>query len=125
VTVPNGVLSGKITLGLSNPTDTVKSLESLGISGGVPPPTIALPIYDDAVTSNWTGTGGWVGGGWGGTANYNNTSTVRAGTKSIRIDYTGQWGAPVQLGAGNVNISAYTTFKISIYGAPGTAGKKS
>ena len=124
VTVPNGVLSGKITLGLSNPTDTVKSLESLGISGGVPPPTIALPIYDDAVTSNWTGTGGWVGGGWGGTANYNNTSTVRAGTKSIRIDYTGQWGAPVQLGAGNVNISAYTTFKISIYGAPGTAGKK-
>ena len=124
VTVPNGVLSGKITLGLSNPTDTVKSVESLGISGGVPPPTIALPIYADAVTSNWTGTGGWVGGGWGGTANYSNTSPVRAGTNSVRIDYTGQWGSPLQLGAGNVNISAYTTFKISIYGAPGTNGKK-
>jgi hypothetical protein len=124
VTVPNGVLSGKITLGISNPADTVKSLTTLGISGGVPPPTIALPIYDDAVTSNWTGTGGWVGGGWGGTANYNNTSTVRAGTKSVKIDYTGQWGSPLQLGAGNVDVSGYTTFKISIYGAPGTAGKK-
>ncbi len=124
VTVPNGVLNGKITLGISNPADTVKSADVLQISGGVPPPTIAHPIYDDAVTSNWTGTGGWVGGGWGGTADYNNTSPVRAGTKSIRINYTGQWGAPVQLGAGNVNVSAFTTFKISIYGAPGSSGKK-
>ena len=124
VTVPNGVLSGKITLGISAPTDTVQSSEILGISGGVPPPTIALPIYDDAVTSNWTGTGGWVGGGWGGTANYNNTSTVRTGTKSVKIDYTGQWGSPLQLGAGSVSVSGYTTFKISIYGAPGSAGKK-
>jgi hypothetical protein len=124
VTVPTGVLAGKITLGISNPTDTIQSTNVLGINGGVPPPTIALPIYDDAVTSNWTSTGGWVGGGWGGTADYNNTAPVRAGSKSIKIDYTGQWGAPVQLGAGNVNITAYTTFKISIYGAAGSSGKK-
>jgi hypothetical protein len=124
VTVPNGVLQGKIVLGISNPTDTVQSPQVLAISGGTPPPTIALPIYDDAVTSNWTGTGGWVGGGWGGTANYNNTTPVRAGTKSVRIDYTGQWGSPLQLGAGNVTIGSYTTFKISLYGAPGSAGKK-
>ncbi len=124
VTVPSGVLRGKIILRISNPTDTVQSTDILEIAGGVPPPTIALPIYDDAVTSNWTGTGGWVGGGWGGSADYNNTSPVRAGSKSIRIDYTGQWGAPVQLGAGNVNVSAYTTFKISIFGAPGSSGKQ-
>ena len=125
VTVPNNVLNGKIVLGFPNPTDTIQSADVLQISGGVPPPTIALPIYDDAVTSNWTGTGGWVGGGWGGTADYNNTSPVRAGTKSIKVVYNnGQWGAPVQLGAGNVNITAYTTFKISIYGAPGSNGKK-
>ena len=124
VTVPNGVLRGKITLGVSNPTDTVQSLTTLEIAGAVPPPTIALPIYDDAVTTNWTGTGGWVGGGWGGTANYNNTSPVRAGSKSVKIDYSGQWGSPLQLGAGNVVIGSYTTFKISIFGAPGSAGKK-
>jgi hypothetical protein len=124
VNVPNGVLQGKIVLGISNPTDTVQSSQVLAISGGTPPPTIAHPIYDDAVTSNWTGTGGWVGGGWGGTANYNNTTPIRAGTKSVRIDYTGQWGSPLQLGAGNVPIGSYTTFKISLYGAPGSNGKK-
>jgi len=125
VAVPNNVLNGKIVLGFPNPTDTIQSGDVLQISGGVPPPTIALPIYDDAVTSNWTGTGGWVGGGWGGTADYNNTSPVRAGSKSVKITYQGsQWGAPLQLGAGNVNVTAYTTFKISIYGAPGSNGKK-
>jgi len=124
VTVPNNVLNGKLVLGFPNPADTIQSSGVLTISGGVPPPTIALPIYNDAVTSNWTGTGGWVGGGWGGTADYNNTSPVREGSKSCRIDYTGQWGSPFQLGAGNVNITAYTTFKISIYGAPGSNGKK-
>lgn len=121
VTVPNGVLRGKVIFRVSSPTDTVQSTEVLEISGGVPPPTIALPIYDDAVTSNWNG---WVGGGWGGTVNYGNTSPVRAGTKSARIDYTGQWGAPIQLGAGNINVSSYTTFKFSLFGAPGSAGKK-
>lgn len=124
VAVPNGVLRGKIIVGVSNPNDTIQSSAILEIAGAVPPPTIALPIYDDAVTSNWTGTGGWVGGGWGGSANYNNTSPVRAGSKSVKIDYTGQWGSPLQLGAGNVVIGTFTTFKISIFGAPGSAGKK-
>lgn len=120
VTVPNGVLRGKIILRTQAPSDTVQSRDILEIAGGVPPPTIALPIYDDAVV-NWNG---WTGAGWSGTANYNNTSPVRAGTKSIKIDYTGQWGAPVQLGAGSVNVSAYTTFKVSLFGAPGSGGKK-
>jgi hypothetical protein len=117
-------LNGKIVLGFPNPTDTVQSADVLAISGGLPPPTIALPIYNDAVTNNWTGTGGWVGGGWGGTKDYNNTSPVREGTKSCKIGYTDQWGSPFQLGAGSVNVSAYTTFKISIYGAAGSSGKK-
>jgi len=124
VAVPNNVLNGKIVLGFPNPTDTIQSADVLAISGGLPPPTIALPIYNDAVTSNWTGTGGWVGGGWGGTKDYNNTTPVREGTKSCKIGYTEQWGSPFQLGAGNVDVSAYTTFKISIYGAAGSNGKK-
>jgi hypothetical protein len=123
VTVPNGVLSGKITLRVSNPTDTVQSSSILGISGGVPPPTIALPLYDEGVTSNWTSTG-WIGGGWGGSVDYNNSSPVRVGVKSAKISYVGGYGSPLQLGGATVNMSSYTTFKISIYGGPGTTGKR-
>lgn len=124
VTVPAGVLRGKLTMGVLNSTVTVQSNDVLEIAGSIPPPTIALPIYNDAVTANWTSTGGWVGNGWGGTRDYNNASPVREGAKSVRIDYTGQWGSPLQLGAGNVIITPYTDFKISIYGAPGSGGKK-
>jgi IPT/TIG domain len=123
VTVPNGVTNGKITLGILNSTLVVQSADILLINGAVPPPTIALPIYDDAVTSNWTSTG-WIGGGWGGTSDLNNTTPVRAGTKSVRINYVGGYGSPLQLGGASLNVSAYTTFKISIYGGAGTAGKK-
>ncbi|MFN4313104.1 MAG: IPT/TIG domain-containing protein [Chitinophagaceae bacterium] len=123
VTVPMGVLRGQLTLGVLNSTVTVKSADVLEITGSAPPPTVALPFYDDAVTSNWTSTG-WIGGGWGGTADYNNGSPVRAGSKSIRIDYSGGYGSPVQLGGASVNMSSYTHFKLSIYGAPGSGGKR-
>ena len=68
--------------------------------------------------------------GWatdrGGTKDYANTSPVREGDKSIKITYTavGGYGSPLQLGAGSIDVSAYTTFKISIYGAPGSNGLK-
>lgn len=121
VTVPTGVTSGLVTFGVLNSTLTVQSPDILGITGDVPPPVIAFPIYDDAVTGNWNG---WIGGGWGGTTDRNNSSPVRAGTKSVKIDYVGGWGSPLQLGGANVDISPYTTFKISIYGASGSGGKK-
>ena len=121
VTAPMGIARGKITLGVLNSTVTVQSTDILEITGSAPPPTIAFPIYNDAVTSNWNG---WIGGGWGGTSDRNNTSPVREGTKSVRISYVGGWGSPLQLGGANINLSAYTTFKISVYGGPGSAGKK-
>lgn len=124
VTVPTGVLRGRITLGVLNSTLTVQSPDVLEITGDAPPPTIAFPIYNDAVTSNWTSNGGWIGGGWGGTKDLNNTTPVREGTKSVRIDYVGGWGSPLQLGGANINLSPYTAFKISIYGGPGSGGKK-
>lgn len=123
VTVPTGVTNGKITLGVLNSTLIVQSADILQINGAVPPPTIALPVYDDAITSNWTNTG-WIGGGWGGTSDLNNTTPVRAGTKSVRINYVGGYGSPLQLGGASLDVAAYTTFKISVYGGPGTAGKK-
>lgn len=123
VKAPLGILRGKVTLAVLNSTLKVQSADILEINGSVPPPTIALPIYNDAVTSNWTSTG-WIGGGWGGTADRNNTSPVREGTKSVKIDYVGGYGSPLQLGGASLNVSAYTTFKVSIFGAPGSAGKK-
>lgn len=122
-TVPMGVLRGQITMGVLNSTVTVKSADVLEVTGAAPPPTVAFPFYDDAVTSNWTSSG-WVGGGWGGTINYNNSSPVRAGTKSIKIDYVGGWGSPLQLGGASISMAGYTHFKISLYGAAGSDGKK-
>ena len=121
--VPMGVLRGKITLGVLNSTVITQSADILEITGNAPPPVIAFPFYTDAVTSNWTSTG-WIGGGWGGTKNYDNTSPVREGTKSIKVDYVGGWGSPFQLGGASIDLTPYTTFKISIYGGIGSGGKK-
>jgi hypothetical protein len=121
VKVPKGVTEGKITLSILNASLTVQSTDVLKITGAVPPPVISFPIYLDAVTSNWNG---WVGDGWGGTKDYNNTSPVREGDKSIKINYVGGYGAPLQLGAGDIDITPYTTFKISLYGGPGSNGLK-
>jgi hypothetical protein len=123
VKVPMGVLRGAVTLNILNSADTIKSAGILEITGDAPPPTLAFPIYNDAVTSNWTSTG-WVGDGWGGTKDYNNTSPVREGTKSVRVNYEGGWGSPMQLGGANVKIGSYTTFHVSIYGGAGSGGKK-
>jgi hypothetical protein len=120
VKVPAGVLRGRVTLGVLNSTRTVQSPDILDITGDIPPPTLAFPLYTDAVTSNWNG---WIGGGWGGTSNRDNAAPVREGTKSIKIDYTGGYGSPFQIGGANINLATYTTFNLSVYGAPGSGGK--
>ena len=121
VTVPMGILRGNVTLGVLNSTRTVQSPMILEVTGAVPPPTIAFPIYNDAVTSNWNG---WIGGGWGGTSDRNSASPVREGTKAIRINYVGGYGSPLQLGGAAIDISGYKTFHISVYGAPGSGSKR-
>lgn len=120
VPVPMGVTRGRIKLGVLNSTLVVQSTDILEINGAVPPPIIAFPIYNDALTSNWNG---WLGGGWGGSKDLNNTSPVRNGSKSCAINYVGGWGSPFQIGGANISLTPYTTFKLSIYGGPGSGGK--
>ena len=121
LTVPDGTARGAIKLHVVNSSAIIQSDEVLEIAGAAPPPAITLPFYDDAVTSNWNG---WIGGGWGGISDRDNTSPVREGSKSVRIEYVGGWGSPFQLGGANVDVSPYTTFKISVFGGTGSAGKK-
>ena len=117
VTVPTGSAPGKITLSVVNSTLSVKSGIDLAIVGFAVAPII---IYDDAVTAAWNG---WIGGGWGGTKDVNNTSPVQSGSKSVRISYVGDWGVPLQLGGANISLAGYTSLKVSIYGGTGSGGQ--
>ncbi|HEY2726529.1 MAG TPA: IPT/TIG domain-containing protein [Parafilimonas sp.] len=117
-TVPTGAASGNITI--TTPNGSGISSGSLSVlSAG-----LAVPFYDDAI--NWpTLTGGWIGGGWGGSKDPDNTDPVESGTKSCKISYdAGAYGSPLQLGGANFSLAPYTQFKISIYGGPGSEGKK-
>lgn len=116
-TIPTGATSGNIAVTTPKGTGTSSTALTVLAAG------LALPIYDDVVTSNWTNSG-WIGGGWGGTADYANTSQVESGTHSVKIDYSGGYGSPMQLGGASVDVTPYTSFKISIYGAPGSGGKQ-
>ena len=118
VTVPTGAAPGKVTLFVLNSTLSVKSGTDLGIVGFSVAPII---IYDDAVTAAWNG---WIGGGWGGTKDVNNSTPVKSGSKSVKIDYTsGAYGVPLQLGGANISLAGYTSLKLSIYGGTGSSGK--
>lgn len=115
LTVPAGALSGNVSITTPFGTGVSSTALTVLVAG------IAFPIWDEALSSNWNG---WLGGGWGGTFNQANTSPVRTGAKSLKITYSPQWGVPFQLGGATIPLAAYTTFKISIFGGPGTSGKR-
>jgi len=115
LTVPAGALSGNVTIVTPNGTGVSGSALTVLVAG------IAFPIWDEALSSNWNG---WIGGGWGGSYDQANTTPVRTGAKSLKITYSPQWGVPFQLGGATIPLGAYTTLKISIYGGPGTSGKR-
>jgi IPT/TIG domain len=118
LTVPTGALSGNVTIVTPNGTGVSGNALTVLVAG------IAFPLWDEGLSSNWNG---WIGGGWGGASpayDQANSSPVRNGAKSLKINYSGQWGVPFQLGGATIPLSAYTTLKISIYGGPGTANKR-
>ena len=115
LTVPAGALSGNVSITTPNGTGVSSTALTVLVAG------IAFPIWDEALSSSWNG---WLGGGWGGAFNQTNTTPVRTGAKSLKITYSPQWGVPYQLGGATIPLAAYTTFKISIFGGPGTSGKR-
>lgn len=114
-TVPAGASSGAVTITTPNGTVTSSTALTILVAG------LAFPIYDEALSGNWNG---WLGGGWGGNKDLGNSTPVRNGSYSIKIDYAGGWGSPLQLGGANIPFGSYTQFKLSIYGGPGTTGKR-
>jgi len=118
VTVPDGVVKGKIVLSVLNSTLTIQSADNLEIKGDLPPPAPFLyGFYEDGILNSW---GNW---GWGGPVDFSNTEIVRDGTASIKKTYDGSWDA-MRFGGGNISTSAYTNIVFSIFGTPGTGGKK-
>ena len=118
LTVPAGALSGNVTIVTPNGTGVSGSALTVLVAG------IAFPVWDEGLSANWNG---WIGGGWGGASpayDQANTTPVKSGAKSLKINYSGQWGVPFQLGGATIPLAAYTTLKISIYGGPGTNGKR-
>lgn len=87
--------------------------------------TLAKVFYDDAIKAPLG-----AGGGWGGvTTDVNSTENPRAGTKSIKVTFAGSWGGGAQFGNWSFSGQTFSTagasfYAFSIYGGPGTAGKK-
>jgi hypothetical protein len=124
VKVPNGALKGKVSIGVSNPADTIQSANILEITGLPPLADFAFPIYTDATQNgfqDWSYTA---------THDFNNTENVRQGTKAIKAIYSDgnnhdnpYQGITFHNDAG-VSTSGYTKIEFSIFGTTGTGGKK-
>jgi len=117
VNVPDTANKGKVTL-VAYSLLTVESAESLTFVGDLPDlAPLAYAFYEDALVNNWQN---W---GWGSTADFSNTDNVRDGEASISLDYTGQWSA-LKFANGSILTAPYSEVTFSIFGTPGTEGKK-
>ena len=122
VKVPKGTLKGKIVLSVLNSPLTVTSTDDLVLNGGLPPlADFPLPLYTDATQNgfqDWSYTD---------THDFNNTSNVRQGTKSILAVYNagnGYQGITLHNPNGTgVSTSGYTKLEFSVFGETGTGGK--
>ena len=120
VTVPTGVLRGKITLAVLNSTLVVQSANDLDVTGGLPPlADFPFAIYTDALQNtfqDWSYTA---------THDFNSTAVVRQGTKSVKSVYAGNGYQGTTFHAGTAaSTTGYTTLEFSVFGEAGTNGKK-
>lgn len=68
-----------------------------------------LPIYSDSLTNNWDD---W---SWSCTRNFNNTTPVHNGSRSISVAMTGGWAA-LSLHHADLNTGGYTNLSFWIHG---------
>ena len=117
IKVPTAANKGKITL-VAFSLLSVESSESLLFVGDLPDlAPLAYAFYIDDFQN------GWQDWGWNRTADYTNTENVRDGAASIKLEYTGQWGA-LKFANGSIQTATYSEITFSIFGTPGTDGKK-
>lgn len=119
VKVPKEANKGKISLRAYSGV-TVESADALEIAGDLPPlDALGLAFYDDDVKNGWSKWGGWGSG----SVDMASAENVRDGEKSIKVSFGGGWGGTLQMG-GSSATAGYTEFRFSIFGTPGTNGKK-
>ena len=120
VTVPLGVLRGKITLGVLNSSLVVQSANDLDVNGGLPPlADFPFAIYTDALQNTFQD--------WSYTTihDFNSTANVRQGTKSIRSVYAaGGYQGTTFHATTAASTTGYTILEFSVFGEAGTNGKK-
>lgn len=117
MTIPDYANKGKISLVAFS---GIKIESSVVLVIPLPPlEPLAKVIYDDVLQNGWQKWGGWGGG----SSDLDNSDNVRDGDKGIKLVSGGDWGAPIQLGGGNMPVDGHTMFAISIFGTPGTGGK--
>lgn len=107
VKVPAGANYGYVYV--TTPVGTVKSDKYFGLRG---------VIFDDALGTNWSNTS------YSSTWDMNQSTIVRRGTKAIGHKFSVGFGAARFRSVPDFNLTGYSALKISIYGGPGTAGKK-
>lgn len=115
--VPAEVNKGKVTVEAYSGLK-IESAESLLFVGDLPDlEPLAYAMYVDGLNSPWQN---W---GWGSTVDFGNTENVRDGNASIKLNYTGQWSA-LKFANGSVSTATYSQIAFSVFGTPGTNGKK-
>lgn len=117
--VPKEANKGKISLQAFSGV-RVESANAIEIAGDLPPlEPLGHAFYDDDVKNGWSKWGGWGSG----SLDMASAENVRDGVKSIKVTFGGGWGGTLQMG-GSSATAGFTEFRFSIFGTPGTNGKK-
>jgi len=99
----------------------VESTDVLEVAGSLPPPPpLGKAFYRDDLENGWQKWSGWGAG----SSDLAFTGNVREGNTAIQVTFGGGWGGALQLGGGNAPTAGFTEFVVSIYGTPGSGGKK-
>jgi hypothetical protein len=108
VNVPAGVTSAFITV--TTPVGTVTSGLRFGFK---------YVIYDEKLQTGWSNTS------YSTTAVLNHTTTVKRGTTAISSAYTAGFGGfRLSKAAPALSLTGYSAIKFSVFGGPGTEGKR-